>query len=66
MEKAILDFLYLNPELNKPDMFESMRINREAFLEQLDEALFNKYLQRFKSNALRLRTSRFLEWMNYA
>ena len=66
MEKAILDFLYLNPELNKPDMFESIRINREAFLDQLDETLFNKYLQRFKSNALRVRTSRFMEWMSYA
>ena len=66
MEKAILDFLYLNPELDTPDMFESIRIKREAIMDQLDRELFNKYLQRFKSNALKVRTSRFLEWISNA
>ncbi|MBI5427637.1 MAG: hypothetical protein HZA02_05070 [Nitrospinae bacterium] len=54
-EKAILDYLYLNPQLKTVDDFREMRINREEFLEQIDLKKLEKYLEAFnKSLALRV------------
>ena len=51
LEKAILDYLYLNSELNTVDDFEALRWDKEA-LKQLDIELFFDYLHLFNSKTL--------------
>jgi len=65
IEKAILDFLYLNPQVSGPDAFASLRVDREALLE-LDEQQLLRQLQRFDKKALTRRVKQFLEWIRHA
>jgi predicted transcriptional regulator of viral defense system len=51
LEKAILDYLYLHPELNSVADFEGLRWNKEV-LKQLDIKRFSDYLQLFNSRRL--------------
>lgn len=51
LEKAILDYLYLHPELNSVADFEVLRWNKEV-LKQLDINRFSDYLQLFNSKRL--------------
>ena len=66
LEKAILDFFYLNPHLADPRAFASIRVDREAFLDQLDGGRLHHQLQRFDKKALTGRVRQFLEWINRA
>jgi len=66
MEKAVLDYFYLNSSLKKRDDFESLRINKDAFQEQLNEDRLFNYLKRFNHRALAKRTGDFMEWMRNA
>ena len=59
-EKAILDYLYLNPRLKTNNDFYEMRINREIFPETVDLAKFQKYLEAFKNKSLIRRATVFL------
>lgn len=52
-EKAVLDYLYLNPHLKTVDDFREMRINREEFLEQIDSKKLEKYLEAFNKSLAR-------------
>lgn len=54
LEKALLDYLYLNPKINKPDAIASLRLNTEI-LKSLDFKKMEVYLQRFDNKALRNR-----------
>ena len=66
LEKAILDFFYSNPHLADPGAFTSIRVDREAFLDQLDEGRLHRQLQRFDKKALTRRVRQFLEWIRRA
>ncbi len=66
MEKALLDHFYLNSSLRTEDDFISLRINREALFEQLDEDRLQHYLERFARRALKSRIRLFLDWMRNA
>jgi predicted transcriptional regulator of viral defense system len=59
-EKAILDYLYLNPRLKAPDDFDGMRINTDSFGEYVDIKKFQKYLKAFNNKALAKRANTFL------
>lgn len=59
-EKAILDYLYLNPRLKTADDFEGMRINTDSFAEYVNIKQFQKYLEAFKNKALTSRANTFL------
>ena len=65
-EKAILDYFYLNPQLVDPDAFASIRIDRQALLDQLDEGRLHGQLQRFGKKTLTRRVGHFLEWIRRA
>lgn len=54
LEKGLLDYLYLNPKINKPDAIASLRLNTEI-LKSLDFKKMEVYLQRFDNKALRNR-----------
>jgi len=60
-EKAILDYLYLNPHLKIRDDFIEMRINTTSFKEYIDIDKFHTYLKAFKNKALSRRANIFLD-----
>jgi predicted transcriptional regulator of viral defense system len=66
MEKAILDYLYLNPDIDTEPDFISLRINKESFLEQIDEGKLDELLDRFAHKALLRRANSFMQFMKNA
>ncbi len=64
LEKAILDYLYLNPSINSIDSFEGVRFNKIELRTMLDFNKFNSYLNFFKSKSLASRTSLLLDFIN--
>ena len=64
LEKAILDYLYLNAEVNSREDFESLRWNKNHLLDQIDNRLFLNYLKIFNNKALRNRSKIFMEYIH--
>ena len=64
-EKAILDFLYLHPQLTTSDDFLSLRISTDMFVQHVDLKRFRKYLEQFSSQALTRRCLTFLATFGY-
>ncbi|MEM8966590.1 MAG: hypothetical protein AAGE93_09240 [Bacteroidota bacterium] len=60
MEKVILDYLYLNPQLNHEDDWRGLRLNVEILYDELDTKKLQEYLILFQSKALNKRVSKFL------
>jgi predicted transcriptional regulator of viral defense system len=65
-EKAILDFLYLNPRLRSEADFESLRIDAERFFHLVDDSEFRTALARFAQKTLTARAERFLAYLRRA
>lgn len=65
-EKAVLDFLYLNPGLRSSGDMEELRFNTEEVREQIDRERFAEYLQGFGKQSLRGRAELWLEVINGA
>ena len=59
-EKAVLDYLYLNPRLKAADDFREMRINKQEFLEKIDYTKLQRYLKAFENKSLSSRVKIFL------
>jgi predicted transcriptional regulator of viral defense system len=59
-EKAVLDYLYLNPRLKTRDDFLEMRINGDEFLEKIDFVIILKYLRAYDNKSLARRAETFL------
>ncbi len=66
MEKAILDYFYINPALRTEDDFASLRINKEEMLNRFNKKQFTDYMRRFSQKRLSKRMEHFLEWLEYA
>lgn len=66
MEKAVLDYLYLNAKLESQEDFEGLRFNAAEFKSKVNMERFNKYLDAFKNNALRKRVKKFLTYIEHA
>lgn len=66
IEKAVLDYFYINPNIEKESDFASLRINRELFLKQVDEKSLHKFLDKFAKKTLTKRINSFLRFMKYA
>jgi len=64
LEKAILDYLYLNTRINQIIEFEVLRWNKDRIQAELDEQLFYTYLEIFNKNALQVRANLFKEYLN--
>lgn len=62
LEKTVLDYLYLNSQINEIDDFDLLRWNKEE-LKLLDIDLFNSYLNLFNSNKLNKRAKNFLNYI---
>lgn len=65
-EKAILDFLYLNPSLNKAGDFSDLRFKQDVFLQKAKEAVLFEYLDRFENKSLSNRVNLFWRVLNNA
>lgn len=66
IEKAVLDYLYLNPKIKDEKDFEGLRFNVSEFKAKADMAKFQKYLDAFGSKALSARAGKFINYINYA
>ena len=66
MEKAILDYFYINPAVRTEDDFASLRINREEMLSQVNKERLTDYVQRFNHKRLSKTMKHFLGWLEYA
>jgi len=64
IEKAILDYFYINPRLKGEGDFYELRINKETFQGKVDMAKIERYLMHFDSKALVKRVNRFIEYIN--
>lgn len=62
-EKAVLDFLYLNPRLQSEPDFESLRINGQQFRSLVDDRRLRTALGRFTQKTLLNRVDRLLGYL---
>jgi len=65
VEKAVLDFFYLNPHLEKEDDFEGLRFHSGEFKAQSDKNKFQGYLAAFGNKELEKRFKKFLKHIKY-
>lgn len=66
MEKALLDYLYLNPHVaGKADFYE-WRFNGKEFLANADMLKLNKYAEAFRNKRLMIRLKKIIGFMKYS
>lgn len=66
MEKALLDYFYLHSDIETEQDFDSLRINKEMFFEQMDEKKLMNFLEKFNQKKLIGRINRFWSYMKNA
>lgn len=66
IEKAVLDYFYVNAKLNSESEFEELRINQETFQERVDIEKMKHYLAQFKNKALERRINKFIKFITHA
>jgi hypothetical protein len=64
VEKAILDYFYLNPHLKTEDDFSSLRIDRDMFFEQVSEERLHQFLDLFAQKKLARRIRDFWKFLS--
>lgn len=52
VEKAILDYLYLHPDIDEIKDFAGLRINQDMFFEQVNKEKIDQLLERFNQKTL--------------
>lgn len=63
IEKCVLDYIYLHPELIDLEAFAAWRFHASSFLEQADLKKFDEYLKAFNSKALVQRVNIFKKYI---
>lgn len=63
-EKAILDYIYLHPELNSESHFEALRLNVAEMEQTINRATLTQYLEVVKSAALSRRVKIMLKFID--
>ena len=66
VEKCILDYFYLNPNIENESDFIELRFNGEDFLKRYSKEKFIKYLKVFDNKALNNRVGKFMEFLKNA
>ncbi len=64
IEKAVLDYLYLNAKISDDESFAGIRFNIPEFKEKLNIKKFNKYLEAFANKSLARRVKKFLRYID--
>ena len=63
LEKAILDYLYLNTDIRSTADFEELRWNQAQLLDRLDASVFAKFINIIGKRSLISRANTFLEYL---
>lgn len=66
IEKSLLDYFYLHPDIETKQDFDSLRINKEMFFEQMDEKKLMNFLGRFNQKKITRRINTFWSYMKNA
>jgi len=66
IEKVLLDYFYLHPDIETEQDFDSLRINKEMFFEQMDEKKLMGFLGRFNQKKLTGRINHFWSYIKNA
>jgi predicted transcriptional regulator of viral defense system len=66
IEKAFLDYFYLNSYLKSENEFFEIRINTKGFNESIDTKKFQQYLELFKNRSLENRIKKFIKYNSHA
>ncbi len=64
LEKTILDYLYLNVQIQSIEDFEELRWNRIEIRNLIDPLKFEKYMRIFENKSLETRAKRFWEYID--
>ena len=62
-EKVILDYFYLNPQLNQKEDWQGLRLHQEALHERINLSRLEEYLTLFRTKTLDKRVSQFLQFV---
>jgi len=65
-EKALLDYLYLNPTVRADEDFDALRLNRQVCKEKIDVQKLKEEAGLMKNQALAHRVTAWLNWLNHA
>jgi predicted transcriptional regulator of viral defense system len=63
VEKAILDYFYLHPDIKSVNDFGSLRVDWDMFFEQINEGKIYKFLERFAQKTLSRRFRSFWKFL---
>jgi predicted transcriptional regulator of viral defense system len=66
IEKALLDYFYINAHLKSENDFFEMRFNSEEFKRKADKEKIYRYLEAFNNKSLARRVAKFLKYIAYA
>ncbi|MFH1412700.1 MAG: hypothetical protein ABIG10_01585 [bacterium] len=66
IEKALLDYFYINSQLKTANDFIEMRFNIEEFKNRIDREKLIKYLKAFDNKSLEERINNLLEYIDHA
>ena len=64
VEKAILDYFYINSHLKKESDFASLRINKDMFFKKVRKRRLNEFLKKFAQKTLTKRINFFFEFLS--
>lgn len=64
-EKALLDYLYLNPAVRTDQDFEALRLNRLVCKEKIDVQKLKDETRFMQNQALTRRVTAWLNWLNH-
>lgn len=64
LEKALLDYLYLNSDIHSVTDFEELRWNRTQLHDLLDHSILVRYINIYDKRALESRVNKFMEYLN--
>ena len=65
-EKALLDYLYLHPEISSEDHFEGLRLNTFEIKQQVNFDTLNNYTAYINSKSLAKRVKNFIKFIENA
>ena len=66
IEKAVLDYFYINPHIKNKHDFVNLRINKDVFFEQINMEKLHTFTQKFGQRTLTKRINLFLEFIKNA
>jgi len=63
-EKAVLDFIYFNPNLRSPSDFDSLRIDEDAFFQRIDLKKLEAYTQKYSQRTFSQRMENLIKFLS--